>query len=280
MTNGYINNLIKTLELQKDMFGDELYTKLQLQNYEITEQIPLEVREVTTEIYTPVSPIIMKEEKVDIMKSKISNKDKQLVDILNTEIDVNYSSINNLDEFNKEICNCTKCELANDRNKFVFGDGNPNADILIIGEGPGAEEDMQGKPFVGRAGQLLTKILEAINIKRDDVYIANIVKCRPPGNRVPTAEEAFLCMPYLKKQIEIIKPKAILGLGLTAATYLLGRKDSLKNIRGNVYDFQNAKLMITYHPAALLRNPNFKKDCWEDVQKFQKLFEDIKSENN
>jgi DNA polymerase len=173
------------------------------------------------------------------------------------------------------IKDCTKCPLHKSRNKFVFGVGNPEADILVVGEGPGAEEDKQGEPFVGRAGKLLNDILKAIKFEREEVYIANIVKCRPPGNRTPVIDEMEACFPYLGKQIELIKPKLILALGLTAAQGLLRKKDSLTNMRGNVYDYKGIKTMVTYHPAALLRNPNWKRGCWEDVQKFRKLYDEM-----
>ena len=180
-----------------------------------------------------------------------------------------------LEDLNKLICNCTKCDLHKGRNKFVFGVGNPKADVLLIGEGPGAEEDKQGEPFVGRAGKLLNDILKAINFTREEVYIANVVKCRPPGNRTPLPDEMESCMPYLVKQIELIKPKLILCLGLVAAGAVLKKKDSLGKMRGKIFEFNNIKVMVTYHPAALLRNPNFKRDCWEDVQAFRKLYDEI-----
>jgi DNA polymerase len=146
---------------------------------------------------------------------------------------------------------------------------------MVVGEAPGAEEDKQGIPFVGRAGKLLTDILKAINFERDDVYIANILKCRPPNNRNPLPAEMQECMPYLFKQIELIKPKAIICMGLVAATSLLNVRSSLTKLRGNVYEVQGIKTMVTYHPAALLRNPNWKRGCWEDVQKFRKLFDSL-----
>lgn len=180
-----------------------------------------------------------------------------------------------LSELNRLIKDCTKCPLHKSRNKFVFGVGNPDADVMVVGEGPGAEEDKQGEPFVGRAGKLLNDILKAINFRREDVYIANIVKCRPPGNRTPLTEEMDACFPYLNKQIELIKPKLILALGLTAAQGLLKKKESLTNMRGNIYDFKGIKTMVTYHPAALLRNPQWKRGCWEDVQKFRKLYDEM-----
>jgi DNA polymerase len=187
-----------------------------------------------------------------------------------------WQAADNLDNLNRLICNCQKCDLHKGRNKFVFGVGNPNADVMLIGEGPGAEEDKQGEPFVGRAGQLLNDILKAIKFTRQEVYIANVVKCRPPGNRTPFPEEMETCMPYLAKQIELIKPKLILCLGLVAAAGLLKKKDTLGKLRGKLFEFNGTKVMVTYHPAALLRNPNFKRDCWEDVKQFRKLYDEVK----
>ena len=185
------------------------------------------------------------------------------------------SGQNRLEQYFKEICECQECPLGKTRNKFVFGVGNPNAKVMLIGEGPGADEDEQGIPFVGRAGQLLTKILEAISFKREEVYIANIVKCRPPGNRTPNPLEIETCIPYLYKQIEIIQPKLILCLGTTAAVSLLKRKSSLTAMRNKVHFIGEIKAVVTYHPAALLRNPNWKKDCWADVQFFRKLYDEM-----
>ncbi|MDP3832210.1 MAG: uracil-DNA glycosylase, partial [Ignavibacteriaceae bacterium] len=176
---------------------------------------------------------------------------------------------------NSLICDCQKCSLGATRNKFVFGTGDSKAKVMVIGEGPGADEDAQGEPFVGRAGKLLTEILKAINFTREEVFIANVIKCRPPGNRTPTSEEMDTCIPYLKKQIGLIQPSLILCLGLTAAQGILKKKDSLTNLRGQIFSFENAKVMVTYHPAALLRNPNWKRGCWEDVQKFRKLYDEM-----
>jgi DNA polymerase len=180
-----------------------------------------------------------------------------------------------LDEFNKQICTCMKCPLGATRTKFVFGVGNPKATFMLVGEAPGADEDAQGEPFVGRAGQLLNKILEAIQFTRGDDYICNILKCRPPGNRKPLPEEVAECIPYLQKQIELIKPKVILCLGLTAAENLLGTTESLGRLRGRVLSYHGIPLMVTYHPAALLRNPNWKRPTWEDVQAIRKLHDDL-----
>ncbi len=181
-----------------------------------------------------------------------------------------------LDALNRHICECTKCRLGATRTKFVFGVGNPNADVMVIGEAPGADEDKQGEPFVGRAGQLLNKILEAINFKREEVYIANILKCRPPENRRPHPDEVEQCEPYLWKQSEIIRPKFILALGLTAAQTLLKTQESLTQLRASVHDYHGVPLYVTYHPAALLRNPEWKRPTWEDVQKLRKAYDESK----
>jgi uracil-DNA glycosylase len=166
---------------------------------------------------------------------------------------------------------CMQCPLGQTRTKFVFGVGNPNARLMFVGEAPGADEDAQGEPFVGRAGQLLNKILAAINMKREEVYIANILKCRPPNNRTPIPDEVEACMPFLKKQIAVVKPQIIVCLGLTAAQNLLGISDSLGKLRGRQLTFENTPLVVTYHPAALLRNPNWKPAAWEDFQAVQKF---------
>ena len=165
-----------------------------------------------------------------------------------------------------EIGDCQRCPLAPTRNKLVFGDGDPNARLMFVGEGPGADEDAQGLPFVGRGGQLLNNMINAMGLKREEVYIANIVKCRPPKNRVPEPIEANTCKPFLFQQIEIIRPEVIVALGSTAATYLLGAKTSLISLRGRLHHAFNTKLIVTYHPAFLLRDPTQKKEAWKDLQ--------------
>jgi len=186
-----------------------------------------------------------------------------------------WSRAETLDDLNAQICTCVKCPLGYTRTKFVFGVGNPKATLMLIGEAPGVDEDAQGEPFVGRAGQLLNKILEAINFRREEVYICNILKCRPPNNRTPQPEEVEQCIPYLKKQIELIKPRVILCLGLVAAENLLQTRESLSRLRGKVLSFQGIPVMITYHPAALLRNPHWKRPAWEDVQAVRKLHDEL-----
>jgi uracil-DNA glycosylase len=166
----------------------------------------------------------------------------------------------------EEIGDCQRCPLAPTRNKLVFGDGDPNARLMFVGEGPGADEDAQGLPFVGRGGQLLNNMINAMGLKREEVYIANIVKCRPPKNRVPEPAEANTCKPFLFQQIEVIRPELIVALGSTAATYLLGAKTSLSSLRGRLHHAFNTKLIVTYHPAFLLRDPTQKKEAWKDLQ--------------
>ncbi len=229
------------------------------------------------ELFISKDELISKKSKVNYqLKDEILNVSDSQENYLFELGEDNWSDSKNLEELFSKINHCTKCELYKNRNNFVFGSGNPNAEVIVIGEGPGAEEDKQGLPFVGRAGILLTDILKAIKFSRDEVYIANIVKCRPPDNRTPFQEEMEKCLPYLKKQIELIRPRLILCLGLTAAKGLLGRKESLTALRGKIFDYNNSiKVMVTFHPAALLRNPNWKRDCWKDVQEFRKLYDEI-----
>jgi DNA polymerase len=171
----------------------------------------------------------------------------------------------------EDIGDCTRCVLHKQgRKQIVFGVGNPRADLLFIGEAPGADEDQQGEPFVGRAGQLLNNMITAMGIRREEVYIANIIKCRPPGNRTPEREECETCSPFLFRQIEVVKPKMIVALGAVAAKTLLGVNDALANLRGRIYDFRNTKLAVTYHPAYLLRDPRQKKETWKDLQMVMK----------
>jgi DNA polymerase len=169
-----------------------------------------------------------------------------------------------------DIGDCTRCRLHKGRTNLVFGVGNPNAELMFVGEGPGADEDAQGEPFVGRAGQLLNNMISAMGLKREDVYIANVVKCRPPGNRTPEKDECDTCSPFLLRQIEVIKPKVIVALGAVAAKNLLAVNDSMANLRGRWYDFRGARLAVTYHPAYLLRDPRQKKEAWKDLQMVMK----------
>jgi uracil-DNA glycosylase len=167
---------------------------------------------------------------------------------------------------------CSRCKLHTlGRRQVVFGVGNPNADLMFVGEAPGADEDVQGEPFVGRAGQLLTKIIEAIDMKREDVYIANVIKCRPPQNRNPEPDEVEQCEPFLFRQIATIKPKVIVALGKFAAQSLLKTSEPITRIRGREYKYRDAILMPTYHPAYLLRNPSSKREVWEDMKRVRAI---------
>jgi len=167
----------------------------------------------------------------------------------------------------EDLGECTRCVLSRQgRKTIVFGEGNPNATLMFVGEGPGADEDEQGRPFVGRAGQLLNKMIEAMGLKREQVYIANVVKCRPPGNRTPEREEIETCSPFLLRQIAVIQPKAIVALGAVAARCLLGLNEPMARLRGRWFDFRGTRLAVTYHPAFLLRDPRQKKETWKDLQ--------------
>ena len=238
MSDSVKHKIIQSLIDQKDIFGDELLEKVDI-----------------------------KLEKKTIIDNSVNDSENS-----NNNDWVNSKTLEQLDSL---INTCRKCSLAENRTNFVFGSGNPDADVMVIGEGPGAEEDKQGLPFVGRAGKLLTDILKAIKFTRDEVYIANVVKCRPPGNRTPLPIEMETCLHYLKKQIELIKPKLILCLGRTAAQGILKMNGSLGNMRGKFFDFEKAKVMVTYHPAALLRNPHWKRATWEDLQKFRALYDEL-----
>lgn len=244
MVSDFKKLFLEGLEVQKEIFGDLLFCDISLTS--------------------------TKNEKPDI---KIIEK---LGTDLGSELfEEEFQKADSLELLHSMIKECQKCSLGKTRNKFVYGIGNPNAHAMLIGEAPGADEDAQGEPFVGRAGKLLNDILKAINLTREEVYIANILKCRPPGNRDPQLLEMETCIPYLHKQIELIKPKIILCLGRVAANGLLNKKLSLGDLRNNIYEFNNVKVMVTYHPAALLRNPNWKRGCWEDVQKFKKLYDEL-----
>jgi uracil-DNA glycosylase len=178
-----------------------------------------------------------------------------------------------LEGLRSELGDCQRCKLSASRTRIVFGEGDPHAALMCIGEAPGREEDLAGRPFVGEAGQLLTKILQAINLPRDAVYIANVIKCRPPGNRDPEPEEVEACFPFLEKQIEVIKPRVICALGRYAAQSLLKTKERIFALRGRIHEFHQIKVVPTLHPASLLRNPQWKRSVWEDMQIVQKELE-------
>ena len=183
-----------------------------------------------------------------------------------------------LEAIRNDLGDCRRCKLAPSRRNIVFGSGDPHADLMFVGEAPGADEDEQGLPFVGRAGQLLTKIIEAIDLRREQVYICNILKCRPPGNRNPESDEVASCEPFLFRQVASVKPKVICALGTFGAQTLLRTKEPISKLRGQLIDFRGAKLMATFHPAYLLRNPNEKRKVWEDVQKIRDYLRSLRAD--
>ena len=171
----------------------------------------------------------------------------------------------------EELGACTRCKLHAGRTTLVYGVGNPDAELMFVGEAPGRDEDLQGIPFVGRAGQLLTRIIESIELRREDVYIANVIKCRPPDNRNPAPDEVRTCEPFLFAQVDAIRPRVIVALGSFAARTLLRTEDAISKLRGRVYDYRGARLVPTFHPAFLLRSPDRKRDVWEDMKKIRAM---------
>jgi len=185
--------------------------------------------------------------------------------------DISHSEAQYLEAIRSELGNCQRCKLHRTRRTIVFGEGNERAQLMLIGEGPGNDEDVQGRPFVGKAGQLLTKILQSIGVDREEVYIANIIKCRPPQNRNPETDEIETCYPFLLKQIQAIRPRIICALGTFSAQTLLRTDVKITALRGKAYDFSGIQLFPTYHPAYLLRNPEKKREVWEDMKQIAKI---------
>ena len=218
--------------------------------------------------------LISKTDRADVGNMSFKGDDIRTKQPVKTTIEANLqlnifdaaSKKQTLEEIREEIGDCTRCKLHEGRTNIVFGEGNPKARLVFVGEGPGRDEDIQGQPFVGRAGQLLSKIINAMGLKRSDVYICNVVKCRPPANRTPEQDEIATCQQFLIKQLRAIDPEVIVCLGSVAAQSVLNTKVKLGELRGNFHTYGRARLMVTYHPAALLRNPGFKKPLWEDMQ--------------
>ncbi len=207
------------------------------------------------------------------MACRLSTAMQEIVDQLRffselgvTHLNVESQSPPSLEEIREEIGDCRRCKLWRERTHIVYGVGSSKADLMFVGEAPGREEDVQGIPFVGRAGQLLTRIIEAIDLNREEVYIANILKCRPPRNRDPEADEVESCEGFLFKQIQVIQPKIIVALGRYAAQCLLRTKAPISRIRGQFFNFQGSLLLPTFHPSYLLRNPSAKRDVWDDIK--------------
>ncbi|MDA3838736.1 MAG: uracil-DNA glycosylase [Candidatus Delongbacteria bacterium] len=199
-------------------------------------------------------------------KESLIQESKLMPNIMNEDDKKEVMNVNSLDQLKKVVESCKLCELHKTRLNTVFGAGSDRSKLVIIGEAPGAEEDKTGLPFVGRSGKLLTKMLEAIGFSREDVFICNVLKCRPPNNRDPKSEEIKQCSMYLEKQLEILKPKYILALGRIAAKRILGKDLAMKDFRKEIHSYQNIPVMVTYHPSALLRNPKWKYAAWEDLQ--------------
>ncbi|MEJ5305638.1 MAG: uracil-DNA glycosylase [Ignavibacteria bacterium] len=199
----------------------------------------------------------------------------EFIDYYLKNIDEDFVKANSLVELDKMINQCQKCPLGKTRTKFVFGVGNPAADIVFIGEAPGADEDLQGEPFVGRAGKLLTETLKKIGLQREEVFICNILKCRPPNNRDPLPQEVEKCEPYLLKQLSLIKPKIVVALGRIAANTLLRKNETLGNLRKNIYNYYEIPLFVTFHPAAILRNMGWKTTFEEDLIKMKKYYDTL-----
>lgn len=234
----------------------------------------------TAEPQVSGSKLDQNESKVSKVTPKIQAKETGVViemDIFGNETvkREEWEFAESLEQLNLLIHDCKKCELWKTRTNFVFGVGNPNADIVVIGEAPGADEDAKGEPFVGRAGQLLNKILDATGFAREEVFICNILKSRPPGNRNPMPSEVEACRPYLEKQLKLVNPKLILLLGRVAAESLLKTKEPLAKLRGKIHNYKGWNVMVTFHPAALLRNPNWKRPTWEDMLQFKALYEEM-----
>ena len=174
-----------------------------------------------------------------------------------------------LDDIREDLGDCSRCKLSGSRTTIVFGSGNPDAKLMFIGEAPGSEEDRQGLPFVGRAGQLLTKIIESIGLQRDDIYICNVLKCRPPKNRNPEADEVETCSPFLRQQLEAVRPEIVCCLGTFAAQMMLGMKVPISKLRGRFHDIEGIRFIATFHPAYLLRNPGKKREVWNDMKQIR-----------
>lgn len=257
MRSTVLEDLIRFLEAEREMYG-----AFSVSGYDANE----------SRINPTSSPINPKEKKNE---PEATQDVDAMMNADQTELNKRLNACKSLAEL-EALCE-TAAELRTDLEgtRLVFGTGHPEADLMLIGEAPGAQEDKEGVPFVGRGGQLQNKILEASGLPRSHVYIANILKHRPPDNRDPKPEERERSLPYLLRQIELVNPKIVLCIGLVSATTLLGRKSALKDLRGSFFAFHGRELAVTYHPAALLRNPNFKRPTWEDMKKIRMRYDEL-----
>lgn len=265
MSEEKLNNVIKSAQDYVNNLERFYKDKIYIEDAHVSEQTKLPEPEQTTELKKKTTAQIKPGEKKAIAEVDIFGN----VTIKKEE----WEFAESLDELNEMIKGCKKCDLWKTRTNFVFGVGNHKADIVVIGEAPGADEDAQGEPFVGRAGQLLNKILEATGFKREEVFICNILKSRPPGNRNPLPEEVAVCKPYLDKQLQLLNPKLILLLGKVAAETLLKTREPLNKMRGKTHNYNGWDVRVTFHPAALLRNPHWKRPTWEDMLQFKEIYE-------
>ena len=227
---------------------------------------------LTAEVEADLDEVVLSQRHVNALSDPVEPGMSTGLDLAEPMTIESYSSI---EEHREAICNCHRCSLGETRTNFVYGVGNPNADLMLVGEAPGKNEDEQGEPFVGRGGQLLDKILAAIELTREQIYIANILKCRPPGNRDPQPDEMNECFPYLEEQVRLIQPKLICALGRIAAQALLETKTPLGKLRGTFHEYCGVPLLVTYHPAALLRFQSYKKDTWEDMQRLKARLDEL-----
>ena len=270
-----LNDVGLFLKQQAELFGDDIFLPKEADVQLKSVERPAETTPDTQPEKNADDGVELKQKPKTIKVVEDSALFEGVVTNAEWKIDPHWHESESLQMLDSRISSCQRCQLGSTRKNFVFGVGNPKAKLVLIGEAPGADEDEKGEPFVGRAGQLLNKILAAVQLRREDVYICNILKCRPPNNRDPLPQEAESCEPYLKKQIEIINPKLILCLGRIAGQTLLKTKATLSELRQNVYQYQGVKVLVTFHPAALLRNPNWKRPAWEDVQKMRKMYDEL-----
>ena len=254
-----LHQIKKFLEAEEEVFGPVAFSGDKLRSLDVADREEEDLPENS-----------------DVQESPLNEMDDSTTAKQNEAESDPLAACKTLDEL-KQLCETAdKLQTDLEGTNLVFGTGNPSADLMLIGEAPGEQEDKQGEPFVGAAGQLLNKILAAVNFSRDDVYIANILKHRPPGNRNPNEEECHNSLPYLYRQIELIDPKLILCLGKISGTTLLGKNTTLKSLRGTFYPFKDGiELAVTYHPAALLRNQQWKRPVWEDVQRVRKRYDEL-----
>jgi len=252
----FLSEVIQSLKWHQTVFGDTLYLDDDI-DLDIAQSLPKNTA-------VPKAEPEPKPQVQASSKKTVNKKDGFSESVI-------HQNDPEMQQFFHEINHCAKCGLYKSRTNFVFGMGNPHANILFVGEAPGRDEDLQGLPFVGKAGKLLEKMLNALQMKREDIFIANVLKCRPPGNRDPLPEEVSQCEPYLIKQIEMIDPKIIVGLGRISAQVLLKTTDSLTRMRNQVHSYHNIPFLVTYHPAALLRNPRWKRESWQDLLKINTI---------